>query len=103
LSIWWVHGKNEDDDVYQEEIEEHKNFSVSDVEKLTELATRDIELIEKEQGPSKKHLQKSQGSLKQSLQKSQWMIERREQLNARVTKADYDTDDFWQINYIILL
>jgi hypothetical protein len=41
------------------------------VEKLTELATRDVELIEKEQGPSKKHLQKSQGSLKQSLQKSQ--------------------------------
>jgi hypothetical protein len=37
------------------------------VERLTELATCDVELIEKEQGPSKKHLQKSQGSPKQSL------------------------------------
>jgi hypothetical protein len=37
--------RNEEDDVYQEEIEEHENF--------TELATRDVELMEEEQGPSK--------------------------------------------------
>jgi hypothetical protein len=47
--------RNEEDDVYQEEIEEHENFMVSDRERLTELATRDVELMEEEQGPSKKH------------------------------------------------
>jgi hypothetical protein len=45
--------RNEEDDVYQEEIEEHKNFTISDGERLTELATRDVELMEEEQGPSK--------------------------------------------------
>jgi hypothetical protein len=45
--------KNEEDDVYQEEIKEHKNFTVSDGARLTELATRDIELMEEEQGTSK--------------------------------------------------
>jgi hypothetical protein len=63
--------RNEEDDVYQEEIEEHKNFTVSDGAKLTELATRDVELMEEEQGPSKKFLQKSQGPPKKSIQKSQ--------------------------------
>jgi ketosteroid isomerase-like protein len=45
--------RNEEDDVYQEEIKEHKNFMVSDGARLTELATRDVELMEEEQGPSK--------------------------------------------------
>jgi hypothetical protein len=45
--------RNEEDDVYQEEIEEHENFMVSDGARLTELATRDVELMEEEQGPSK--------------------------------------------------
>jgi hypothetical protein len=51
--------RNEEENVYQEEIEEHENFMVSDGARLTELATRGIELMEEEQGPSKKHLQKS--------------------------------------------
>jgi hypothetical protein len=63
--------RNEEDDVYQEEIKEHKNFTVSDGAKLTELATHDVELMEEEQGPSKKFLQKSQGPPKKSIQKSQ--------------------------------
>jgi hypothetical protein len=45
--------RNEEDDVYQEEIEEHENFMVSDGARLTELATHDVELMEEEQGPSK--------------------------------------------------
>jgi ketosteroid isomerase-like protein len=45
--------RNEEDDVYQEEIEEHENFMISDGARLTELATRDVELMEEEQGPSK--------------------------------------------------
>jgi hypothetical protein len=63
--------RNEDDDVYQEEIEEHKNLMVSDGARLTKLATRDVELMEEEQGPSKKRLQKSQGPPKKSIWKSQ--------------------------------
>jgi hypothetical protein len=69
LKSWWVVYKvnseihtcrydeymerNEEDDVYQEEIEEHKNFTVSDRARLTELATCDIELMEEEHSPSK--------------------------------------------------
>jgi hypothetical protein len=52
----------EDDDVihvYQEEIEGHQSFTLFDRAGLTELATRDIQLMEEEYGPSKKHLQKS--------------------------------------------
>jgi hypothetical protein len=45
--------RNEEEDVYQEEIKEHKNLTVPDGAILTELATRDIELMEEEQGPSK--------------------------------------------------
>jgi hypothetical protein len=45
--------RNEEEDVYKEEIKEHKNFTVSDGARLTELATRDVELMEEEQGPSK--------------------------------------------------
>jgi hypothetical protein len=52
--------RNEEDDVYQEEIKEHKNSTVSDGARLTELATRDVELIEEKQGPPKKSIQKSQ-------------------------------------------
>jgi hypothetical protein len=63
--------RNEEDDVYQEEIEEHENFMVSDRARLTELATRDVNLMEEEQGPSKKYLRKSQGPPKKSIQKSQ--------------------------------
>jgi hypothetical protein len=46
--------------VYQEENEEDQGlcFTVSDGVGLAELATRDIELMEDEPGPSKKHLQK---------------------------------------------
>jgi hypothetical protein len=56
--------RHDDDDVvhvYQEENEGHQNlsFTVSDGVGLVELATRDIELMEEELGPSKKHIQKS--------------------------------------------
>jgi hypothetical protein len=61
--------RNEEEDVYQEEIEEHENFMVSDRARLTELAIHDIELIEEEQGPSKKCLRKSQVPPKKSIQK----------------------------------
>jgi hypothetical protein len=54
--------------------------------------------MEEEPGPSKKRLRKSQGPPKKSLQKSQWMIERHERLNTRVTEADSDANDFWQVN-----
>jgi hypothetical protein len=86
--------RNEEEDVYQEEIKEHENFTVSDGARLTELATRDIGLMEEEQGPSKKHLRKSQGPPKKSIRKSQQMIERRERLNARVAEVDFDADNF---------
>jgi hypothetical protein len=45
--------RNEEEDVYQEEIKEYKNFTVSDGARLTELATHGVELMEEEQGPSK--------------------------------------------------
>jgi hypothetical protein len=47
--------------VYQEENEGDQGlrFTVSDGAELTELATRDVKLMEDEPGPSKKHLQKS--------------------------------------------
>jgi hypothetical protein len=63
--------RNEEYDVYQEEIKEHENFMISDGARLTKLATRDVELMEEEQGPSRKCLQKSQGPPKKSIQKSQ--------------------------------
>jgi hypothetical protein len=46
-------------DVYQEEIEGHQSFTVSDGAGLAELATRDTDLMQEETGPSKKLLQKS--------------------------------------------
>jgi hypothetical protein len=56
--------RHDDDDVihvYQEENEGDQGlcFTVFDGAGLTELATRDVELMEDEPGPSKKHLQKS--------------------------------------------
>jgi hypothetical protein len=45
--------RNEEDDVYQEEIKEHENVMASDGARLTEFATRNIELMEEEQGPLK--------------------------------------------------
>jgi hypothetical protein len=56
--------RHNDDDiihVYQEENEGDQGlcFTVSDRAGLTELATRDVKLMEDEPGPSKKHLQKS--------------------------------------------
>jgi hypothetical protein len=54
----------DDDDVvhvYQEENEGHQSLSfiVFDGVGVTELVTRDVELMEEEPGPSKKRLQKS--------------------------------------------
>jgi hypothetical protein len=43
-------------DVYQEEIEGHQSFTISDRAGLAELATRNIDLIQEEPGPSKKCL-----------------------------------------------
>jgi hypothetical protein len=54
--------RHEDDDVidvYQEEIEGHQCFKVSDGAWLTELATRNTDLMQEEPGPSKKYLWKS--------------------------------------------
>jgi hypothetical protein len=56
--------RHNDDDiihVYQEENEGDHGlcFTVSNRAGLTELATRDVKLMEDEPGPSKKHLQKS--------------------------------------------
>jgi hypothetical protein len=56
--------RHDDDDVvhvYQEENEGHQSlsFTVSNGARLTELVTRDVELIEEESGTSKKHIQKS--------------------------------------------
>jgi hypothetical protein len=59
----YVERHNDDDvvHVYQEENEGHQSlsFTVSDGMGLVELATRDLELMEEELGPSKKHLLKS--------------------------------------------
>jgi hypothetical protein len=54
--------RHEDDDVvdvYQEEIEGHLSFTVSEGTGLAELATRNADLMQKEPSPSKKRLQKS--------------------------------------------
>jgi hypothetical protein len=54
--------RHEDNDVvhvYQEEIEGHQSFTVSNRAGLAELATCDVELMEEESGPSKKCLRKS--------------------------------------------
>jgi hypothetical protein len=59
---------------------------VSDGAGLTELDTGDVELLDEEAGPSKKHLRKSTHLLKRQ--------ERHECLDARVTEADFNADDF---------
>jgi hypothetical protein len=75
LKIWWVvynvnpemHTRrydeyierHKDDDIYQEEIEVHQNFMVSDGAGLAELATGGADLLDEEVGPSTKRLQKS--------------------------------------------
>jgi hypothetical protein len=45
--------RNEEENVYQEEIEEGKNFKISDGARFTELATRGVEVMEEETNPSK--------------------------------------------------
>jgi hypothetical protein len=40
--------RHEDDDIYQEEIEVHQNFMISDEVDLTELAMGDTELLDEE-------------------------------------------------------
>jgi hypothetical protein len=83
---------HEDDDVidvHQEEIEGHQSFTVSDGAGLAELATRNVDLMQEEAGPSKKRLQKSQHIIER-----QERCERREQLDAPVAEADSDADDF---------
>jgi hypothetical protein len=74
--------------VYQEENEGDQGLcsTVSDGAGLTELATRDVELMEDEPGPSKKCIRKS----KRLAEKQ----ERHERLNARVVEADSNADDF---------
>jgi hypothetical protein len=59
---------------------------VSDGADLIKLDTNDVELLDKEAGPSKKHLQKSKHLLERQ--------EKREQLDANVAEADFDADDF---------
>jgi hypothetical protein len=81
--------RHDNDDVvhvYQEEIEGHQHFTVSDGAGLAELATRDVELMEEEPGPSKKRIQKSKRVAKRH--------KKRERLNARVAEADSDSDGF---------
>jgi hypothetical protein len=51
--------RHKDDDIYQEEIEVHQNFMVSDGAGLAELATGGADLLDEEVGPSTKRLQKS--------------------------------------------
>jgi hypothetical protein len=77
---------HEDDDVYQEEIEVEQNFMVSDGAGLTELDTGDVELLDEKAGPSKKYIQK----LKHLFERQ----ERCEHLDALVTEADFDVDNF---------
>jgi hypothetical protein len=84
--------RHDDDDdvvhVYQEENEGHQSlsFTVSDRVGIEELATRDVELMEEEIGPSKKCLLKSKGLAAKQ--------ERHELLNAHVAEVDSDADNF---------
>jgi hypothetical protein len=83
------HGDDDIVHVYQEENEGDQDlrFTVSDGAGLAELATRDVELMEDEPGPSEKRLQNSK-----------WLTEKQERcewLNARVAEADLDANDFW--------
>jgi hypothetical protein len=51
--------RNEDDDIYQEEIDIDQNFVVSDGAGPAKLDTSDAKLLDEEADPSKKHLRKS--------------------------------------------
>jgi hypothetical protein len=53
----YVEGQ-EDDDIYQEEIEVDQNFMIFDGAGLAEIVTCDVELLDEEEGPSNKCLQK---------------------------------------------
>jgi hypothetical protein len=77
---------HEDDEIYQEKIEVDHNFTVFDGPGLTELDSSDVELLDEEVGASKKCLKKSKRLLERQ--------ERCEQLDARVTEADFDADEF---------
>jgi hypothetical protein len=55
---------HDDDDIYQEEIEVDKNFTVSDRAGLAELYTCDVGLLDEEAGPSNKCTRKSKHLLK---------------------------------------
>jgi hypothetical protein len=46
----------EDDEIYEEEIEVDQNFTVSDGAGLTELVGGDVELLDEEPGPLNKRL-----------------------------------------------
>jgi hypothetical protein len=74
--------------VYQEENEGHQSlsFMVFQGARCAKLATRDVELTEEEPGPSKKCIQKSKRLTKKQ--------ERRKCINACVTEADLDADNF---------
>jgi hypothetical protein len=86
--------RQEDDNIYQEEIEGHRNFKVFDGAGLTELAIGDVELLDEEPCPSKKCLSKSKRLLKRQ-ERHQW-------LDARVVESVSDADDFSSVNYLLL-
>jgi hypothetical protein len=81
--------RHDDDDVihvYQEEIEGHQSFTISNGTGLIKLATRDIELMQEEPGPSKKRIQKAKCVAERQ--------EMRERLDAYVAEVDSYVDDF---------
>jgi hypothetical protein len=88
-------GGHEDDHIYQEEIEVDQNFMVSDGADLVELDTGDVELLDEEAGPSNKRQWKSKRLVERQ--------ERCEGLNARVTEANFDANNFWYVIYLLLL
>jgi hypothetical protein len=88
--VAYVERHNDDDVVYvyrEENGHQSLSFTVFYGVWLTKLDTHDVELIEEEPRPSKKCLRKS----KRVTEKQ----ERCEWLNACVTEADSDVDDFW--------
>jgi hypothetical protein len=78
--------EQEDDEIYQKEIDVDQNFMVSDGAGLTELDTSDVESLDEEACPLNKYLQKSKCLLERK--------ERCERLDARVAEADSDADEF---------
>jgi hypothetical protein len=72
-----------------------QNFTISDRVGLAELDTCDTELLDEEAGPWNKRLWKSKHFLERQ--------ERREWLDARVAEADSNADEFWYVNYLLLL